>query len=137
MQFFRKLFGAKRLNTRIETDSAVCGFMLHGYDGKSEHKKYGDCNIYRMVNLSGAGIAVESSTLLKKGDFFEFRTKHCIKDDSCFSCVHFSRVEEKLPIEPFIGKVIWQNNIVAGINLVKIREKDKVYIEKIVKAGKL
>lgn len=137
MKFLRKFFGAKRINGRLATDSMVCGFHLREYDEKSGQKEYGNCNVYRMVNISNAGIAIEGSELIKKGDFFEFRTKHCIKDDSCFSCVHFSKVEERLPIEPFVGKVIWHNNIIAGINIAKLKDKDKNYIEKIIKSGKL
>lgn len=135
MGLLRKFFGRKRKYVRLDTDSNVCGLDMIGYDGKSGRAEYGKCDVYRMINISLDGMAVRHSDALKKGDIIEFHTKHCIRNDDCFSCSHFPQVEEKFSASPFVGKVVWRNSFMAGINIVDLKDKDKAYFEKIVRSG--
>lgn len=130
MNFFRKFFGSKRNDARLEVEGTVCGFQVRYKGGYYSALEYGPCNVYRIINISSAGIAIRHNNSIKKGDMLEFRTKYCIKDKKCFSCPHFPELEEKLSVAPFIGKVVWRNDFMAGFNIIQLAGKDRVFLEK-------
>lgn len=137
MDFFRKLFGRKRHDARLEIEGTICGFQVNYKGGSYSALEYGPCDVYHIINMSTAGIAIRHSNSLKKGDMLEFHTKYCIKDQNCFSCPHFSELEEKLSVAPFIGKVVWRNDFMAGFNIIQLAGKDRVYLEKMARSGGL
>ena len=135
MNLFKKLFGLKKRGYRFDTDSVICGTFLSDYISADSPKNYGKCEVYRMINLSVSGLALRHKGSIKKGDVLEFRTKYCIMNKNCFSCTHVAKVEEKLALNPVIGRVIWCNDFLAGINIIDISTNDLQYLEKIVADG--
>lgn len=106
----------------------MCAFNLIKYDPKTDVVDYGDCSLIEIVNIGPTGMSVKHNNTLKKGDMLEFRTKYSIEDEACVRCANFCKVVEDLPIRSFIGKVLWRNDSVAGLNFIMIHENDKNYL---------
>ncbi len=130
---FRKLFNfkTKRLG-HIPIKAKICVLPLISYDDKTETLDYGQCFTVDVVSISTNSMTVRHNDVLKKGNILEFRTKHALEDAQCLKCMNFKSLTETPSFSSFIGKIIWRSNEEAGVNIIMMREQDKVTISKMI-----